>query len=113
MRVDDHSHATSGASSLLGAPIVRLSVVAVCISIAVISGAGTWAQQHQAAPQTHAPAAHANPKQAAHEEAAESEGFLPTIAKLLNFAILAGVLVYYLKAPIAAYLDSRSTHIRQ
>jgi F-type H+-transporting ATPase subunit b len=41
------------------------------------------------------------------------EGILPTIAKLFNFAILVGVLVYFLKSPIAAYLRSRSNDIRQ
>jgi F-type H+-transporting ATPase subunit b len=48
--------------------------------------------------------------------AAESEGGNPvvqTIAKLFNFAVLVGVLSYYLKAPIAAYISSRSTQIRQ
>jgi F-type H+-transporting ATPase subunit b len=36
-----------------------------------------------------------------------------TVAKLANFAILAGVLVYFLKSPIAAFLASRATQIRQ
>lgn len=48
---------------------------------------------------------------AAAEEA--GGGLMSMIAKLANFAILAGVLVYFLKAPIAAYLASRSTQIRQ
>lgn len=34
-------------------------------------------------------------------------------AKLLNFALLVGVLVYFLRAPIAGYLASRSSQIRQ
>src|SRR5918993_3364076 len=34
-------------------------------------------------------------------------------AKLLNFGILIGVLVYLLRAPIAAHLASRSSQIRQ
>ncbi len=34
------------------------------------------------------------------------------IARFVNFAILVGVLVYYLRAPIAAYLARRSTEIR-
>lgn len=34
-------------------------------------------------------------------------------AKLLNFAILVGALVYFLRTPIANYLASRSTQIRQ
>ena len=35
------------------------------------------------------------------------------VAKLLNFGILVGVLVYFLKTPIAGYLSGRSTQIRQ
>ena len=35
------------------------------------------------------------------------------IAKLLNFAVLVGALVYFLRAPIAGYLASRDTQIRQ
>ncbi len=38
--------------------------------------------------------------------------WLDTIARLLNFAILVGVLVYFLRAPIAGYLARRSTEIR-
>lgn len=47
---------------------------------------------------------------------AAEEGGNPIVelgARLLNFGILAGVLVYFLKSPIAAYLSSRSTQIRQ
>jgi F-type H+-transporting ATPase subunit b len=43
----------------------------------------------------------------------ESGGIVSMIAKLLNFAILAGALVYFLKAPVTAYLGTRSTQIRQ
>ena len=46
-------------------------------------------------------------------ETEHDEGILPTIAKLVNFGILAGVLVYYLRAPIQSYLQTRSTQIRQ
>ena len=50
-----------------------------------------------------------------HAAAAEGEGggIMSMVAKLANFAILAGVLVYFLKTPIAAYLASRSSQIRQ
>src|SRR5690606_34688529 len=34
-------------------------------------------------------------------------------ARLLNFGILVGALVYFLRSPIANYLASRSTQIRQ
>lgn len=43
---------------------------------------------------------------------AEHEGILPTIARLFNFAILAGVLVYFLRRPIQDYLQTRSGQIR-
>jgi F-type H+-transporting ATPase subunit b len=43
---------------------------------------------------------------------AEHEGILPTVARLFNFAILAGVLVYFLRRPIQEYLRSRSDQIR-
>lgn len=44
---------------------------------------------------------------------AEHEGILPTIARLFNFAVLAGVLVYFLRNPILEYLRTRSNQIRQ
>jgi F-type H+-transporting ATPase subunit b len=44
---------------------------------------------------------------------AEHEGILPTVARLFNFAILAGVLVYFLRRPIQEYLQTRSGQIRQ
>ncbi|MGB2716793.1 MAG: ATP synthase F0 subunit B [Vicinamibacterales bacterium] len=43
---------------------------------------------------------------------AEHEGILPVIARLFNFAILAGVLVYFLRRPIQDYLRTRSDQIR-
>jgi F-type H+-transporting ATPase subunit b len=48
--------------------------------------------------------------------AAESKGGNPivqTIARLFNFGVLVWLLIYYLKAPAAAYLASRSSQIRQ
>ena len=47
------------------------------------------------------------------EEEHHEEGILPTVARLLNFAILAGVLVYFLGGPISGYLAARSSQIRQ
>ena len=46
-------------------------------------------------------------------EHAEGNPVLETIARLINFAILVGGLTYLLRSPIAAYLSSRSTQIRQ
>jgi F-type H+-transporting ATPase subunit b len=73
----------------------------------------------QAQPGHEAPAAQATPAhgvegaeaQPAHE-APHEESLLRTLSRLANFAILAGVLVYFLRAPVAAYLASRGTEIR-
>jgi F-type H+-transporting ATPase subunit b len=47
-------------------------------------------------------------------DAAEAEGgWSSTIAKAANFAALAGLLTYFLKAPVAAYLRTRSETIRR
>jgi F-type H+-transporting ATPase subunit b len=51
--------------------------------------------------------------EATSEHASEGGGLVPMIAKLFNFALLAGVLVYFLRTPIAAYLAARGTQIRQ
>ena len=52
-----------------------------------------------------------------HEGAAREGGheqtLLQTVAKLANFAILAGVLFYFLKTPVSAYLVSRAGQIRK
>jgi len=45
-------------------------------------------------------------------EAPHEQTWLQTGAKVVNFAILAGVLVYFLRAPIASYLASREKQIR-
>jgi F-type H+-transporting ATPase subunit b len=89
-----------------------LAILTTALSLA--SAASIGAQGHEAPP---APSAHAQPPAAEHgateETHEEGGGLLHTIAKLTNFLILVGVLVYYLKSPIAAYLVGRSTHIRQ
>jgi F-type H+-transporting ATPase subunit b len=40
------------------------------------------------------------------------EGILPPVARLVNFAILIGTLVYLLRSPLATYLNDRGTQIR-
>ena len=46
-------------------------------------------------------------------EAPHGQTLLQSIAKIVNFAILGGVLVYFLKTPFTTYLASRATLIRQ
>jgi len=42
----------------------------------------------------------------------EGEPFWKTGARIFNFAILAGVLIYFLRSPFRAFLEARSTQIR-
>ncbi len=49
----------------------------------------------------------AEPAEASHD------GILPTVARLFNFVLLAGALVYFLRTPVANYLASRGAQIRQ
>jgi F-type H+-transporting ATPase subunit b len=50
---------------------------------------------------------------ASETEEPHGQTLVQTIAKLVNFAILGGVLVYFLKTPIGTYLATRDTQIRQ
>jgi len=59
----------------------------------------------------HEPAASASHAEAPHEESHE-ESIGKTVARLANFAILVGALVYLLRSPLAGYLSSRGTQIR-
>ena len=45
--------------------------------------------------------------------AAHEQTLLQTAAKIANFAILVGLLVYFLKTPVSVYLVSRATAIRR
>lgn len=67
------------------------------------------AQEHGTA-QPQPGAASETAGQDAHEE--EQGGLLQIVAKLFNFGILAGVLVYFLRGPVGEYLGSRSSQIR-
>jgi F-type H+-transporting ATPase subunit b len=104
-------------------PAARLVTMAFVLVVAVLA-ARVDAQTHEkpaaaaaAEPGHAAPAAqeHAAPAGSQHAEAgAEEHGSIwQTVAKLFNFALLVGILVYYLKTPTAAYLAGRSTEIRQ
>ena len=85
------------------------------LTAAILAGAAVpaVAQAHGAPQPPAGGAAHAEPAAAHAEEEHHDEGILPTVARLFNFAILAGVLVYFLRAPIAEYLSTRSAQIRQ
>jgi len=99
-----------------------LSALAVCALLAAlfVSPAAAAAQEaggHAAAPAAGAaqPVEHAGAGAAHGAEAAHGSEHpvRDMVAKLLNFGILVGVLVYFLKTPIAGYLSGRSAQIRQ
>jgi len=73
-------------------------------------GAGVVQAAQPPAEAAHAQAAEGHGQAA---EASHDQGALPTIARIFNFAALAGILVYFLRTPIANYLASRATEIRQ
>ena len=45
-------------------------------------------------------------------EAAHANPLIPIVARLFNFAILAGTLIYFLRSPFNKYLADRGTQIR-
>jgi F-type H+-transporting ATPase subunit b len=92
-----------------------LAVFLLLAALFVSPSAGA-AQGHEADGQAAAPAAAgAQPVEHANAEAAHGSEhpIRDMVAKLLNFAILVGILVYFLKTPIASYLSGRSAQIRQ
>ena len=90
---------------------VFLVLAALFVSPSAVAAQGHDAGGH-AAP---AAAGSAQPVEHANAEAAHGSEhpIRDMVAKLLNFGILVGVLVYFLKAPIAGYLSGRSAQIRQ
>jgi F-type H+-transporting ATPase subunit b len=74
-----------------------------------------WLVLAAAAPVAAAPQRETPPASEAsgQEEPAHEQTLLQTIAKVANFGILAGVLVYFLRGPITSHLSSRASAIRQ
>jgi F-type H+-transporting ATPase subunit b len=81
---------------------LRVILVTLVLSCSVVATAHVHAQE---------PSAHAQAAEAGHES--EGGGWLPVVAKAFNFAVLAGVLVYFLKSPLLAYMDGRITKVRE
>jgi F0F1-type ATP synthase membrane subunit b/b' len=105
----------------MGVRVSRSWVVAAFVAaVLIVAGAPShaWAQPEQAgqkapAQSAAAPAAEATPTgHAAESEGHGSGGLVPTIARLVNFLILAGTLVYFLRSPAATYLRNRKEQIR-
>ena len=90
---------------------VRALLRLVVLIVALDAGAAPVFAQEPAPAKPEAGAAAAHP-QDEHAQEEHDEGLLPTVARLFNFAILAGVLVYYLRTPVREYLQTRSSQIR-
>ncbi len=95
-----------------------LFVLAACLTLATlvpVYAAGARAERPSVVAASGAQEASSIPPENASEVSRQSVHGIPwvdTIARLVNFAILAGVLVYFLRAPIASYLARRSSEIR-
>jgi F-type H+-transporting ATPase subunit b len=116
-----------------GRTLLALVVLAGAAASAA-PGSRLHAQAHQPAAREAAPHAPAAPAadvahqpaggapEATGEHAAQNEHGAPpahgsslwsTVAKLINFAILAGTLVYFLRSPLMDYMRDRASSIRQ
>ena len=104
MRFDRDTEAAPARPSRRAAWRCAALAWALCIGLALAGGVA------YAAGQPPAEAAHGA---AAAAEAEHAESALPAIARIFNFALLAGVLVYFLRTPVTTYLSSRSAQIRQ
>jgi F-type H+-transporting ATPase subunit b len=91
---------------------VFLLLAALFVSPSAVRAQGPEAGGHAAAP-----AAPGGAQPVEHGNAAAAHGsehpVRDLVAKLLNFGLLVGILVYFLKTPIAGYLSGRSAQIRQ
>ena len=105
---------------------IRCATVALTLVLAAAAaGPAVLAQAHEAAPAGQHDAAPPTSKGAqpvehgdapAHGEGAahgSEHAVRDTIARLFNFAVLVGAVGYFLRSPVAGYLSSRSTQIRQ
>jgi F-type H+-transporting ATPase subunit b len=91
--------------------LVFAALLLAALAVAAPLGLAQGRLQAQAQPE-HAPAVAPAGEHAA-EEAAHDPGWRPTIWKTANFAILVGVLVYFLRAPLGAYLTGRIGKVRE
>ena len=88
----------------------RLIIAALLLAAVAIAAPRVSAQDHApAAAQPHGAA------KAADDHGAEDDhgdGWMPTVWKIANFAILVGVLVYFLRTPLMTYLNGRIGMVR-
>lgn len=86
----------------------KLIVTCAVLWIALVASTPlARAQAHQPEPVNKEAAAEGHTAEGEHEE-----GLMPAVARIANFAILVGLLAYFLRTPIAGYLKSRGEQIR-
>ena len=92
--------------------VATLGVAASPVVAFAASARSTGAQAAQPAghdePAAEGKAEHAAPSEGGHEEGSVW-GF---VGKIVNFALLVGTLVYFLRAPVSGYLTTRRTQVR-
>lgn len=91
-------------------PGSTLTIAAALAALLLLNPSPVLAQSAQPAQESgHAAPAGEHAAEGGHEAGSPVVGM---IAKLLNFGILAGTLVYFLRSPAATYLRDRGTQIR-
>jgi F-type H+-transporting ATPase subunit b len=110
----------------MGVRVSRNLAVIALLSALLLLASGPSIAWAQAEPPPHATTAQPAPEsgqasptsagpaavQGARPDAHDSGGLVPTIARLVNFGLLAGALVYFLRSPAATYLRGRKEQIR-
>jgi ATP synthase F0 subunit b len=92
--------------------------LATAISFAVLPAAAATSTRSPQEPAGHAQPAAEHAAEAQGEHAASAEGgheegsIWGFVGKIVNFTILVGTLVYFLRAPIGGYLTNRRTQVR-
>lgn len=84
----------------------RVGIGVWLLTLCLVVSPAVFAQHQPEKPAQHA-VAEGHTAERQHEA-----GIWPLVAKLLNFAILAGVLVYFLRSPLGRYFGDRSDQIR-
>ncbi len=90
----------------------RAFVVLTLALVAVVSSSDqAWARQGDAPAAVES--ATGEHEAAAHGDESHDAGWMPTVARVFNFLLLIGVLVYFLRTPLVQYLATRHTTIRR
>jgi len=97
---------TAATAAACETPRKLLRATGICLlAVWIVGLPATLAAQPEPG---HQPAASSAP----HGEAPHEDSLLNVIARLVNFAIMAGALVYLLRSPLAGYLANRGAQIR-